>query len=128
MKQTDLFFSQVIDLKYHTLPPHILDALHAVYFACRAINQPQKYGPAIEVIIIDAVHQDYGSDSGRGQGFGVSKSGEREEKAEPRLVGKVAALFVITQEPSATKLTFPFKPFTSPPRPSTAQNTPQSPF
>lgn len=61
MKQTDLFFSQVIDLKHHTLPAHIMDALHAVYSACRAINQPNKYGPAIEVIIIDAVHQDYDS-------------------------------------------------------------------
>lgn len=61
MKQTDLFFSPVIDLRYHTLPAHVMDALHAVYSACRAVNQPQKYGPAIEVIIIDAVHQDYDS-------------------------------------------------------------------
>ena len=61
MKLTDLFFSQVIDLQHHTLPAHIMDALHAVYSACRAINQPQKYGPAIKVIIIDAIHQDYDS-------------------------------------------------------------------
>lgn len=61
MKQTDLFFSQVIDLQHHTLPAHIMNALHTVYAACRAINQPNKYGTAIEVIIIDAVHQDYDS-------------------------------------------------------------------
>ena len=61
MKQTDFFFSQVIDLQHHTLPAHIMDALHTVYSACRSINQPQKYGPAIEVIIIDAIHQDYDS-------------------------------------------------------------------
>ena len=61
MKQTSLFFSQVIALLHYTLPAHVMDALHAVYAACRAINQPKKYGPAIEVIIIDAVHQDYDS-------------------------------------------------------------------
>ena len=31
MKQTDLFFSQVIDLQHHALPPHIMNAFHAVY-------------------------------------------------------------------------------------------------
>ena len=35
--------------------------MYAVYEACKAINQPDRYGSSIYTIIITAVHQDYTS-------------------------------------------------------------------
>ena len=61
MKQTDFFFSPVVDLKTHHLPETAMNALHIVYEACKAINQPNQYGSSIDIIIIDAIHQDYDS-------------------------------------------------------------------
>ena len=61
MKQTDFFFSSVVDLKDHHLPKYAKDAMYTIYSACRAINQPNKYGPSVNVIQIDAILQDYDS-------------------------------------------------------------------
>ena len=61
MKQTDFFFSSVVDLKDHTLSEQNMNAMYAVYGACRAINQPNKYGSSVQTIMIDAIHQDYAS-------------------------------------------------------------------
>lgn len=61
MKQTDFFFSPIVDLKSHHVPEAAMNALHIVYEACKAINQPNEYGSSINTIIIDAIHQDYDS-------------------------------------------------------------------
>ncbi len=61
MKQTDFFFSAVVDMVDHPYKGPVKEAAHAVYRACKAINQPKKYGSAIESIIIDAILQDYNS-------------------------------------------------------------------
>ncbi len=61
MEQTKLFISPVVDLKYHSLPDYALHAMQTVYAAGKAINQSNKYGPSIETIIIEVIHQDYDS-------------------------------------------------------------------
>ena len=61
VEQTNLFISSVVDLQHHALPELVRHAIQTMYAAGKAINQPGKYGPAIETIIIDAIHQDYDS-------------------------------------------------------------------
>ena len=61
MKQTDFFFSSAVDLKRHSLSEQNMNAMYAVYDACKLINQPNQYGSSIKTIIITAVHQDYSS-------------------------------------------------------------------
>ena len=61
MKRTDFFFTSVVDLKYHSLSEQNMNAMYAVYEACKAINKPEKYGLSVHTIIIDAIHQDYTS-------------------------------------------------------------------
>ena len=61
MKQTDFFFSSVVDLESHRLSETAMAAMYAVYRACKAVNQPRRYGEAILTIRIDAIHQDYDS-------------------------------------------------------------------
>lgn len=61
MKQTDFFFTSVIDLKDHHLAEAHMNAMYVVYEACCEINKPEKYGSSVQSIIIDAIHQDYDS-------------------------------------------------------------------
>lgn len=58
MKQTDFFFTCVVNLRHLSFNSAVKEAMYAVYDACKAINQPNRYGSALQTIIIDAILQD----------------------------------------------------------------------
>lgn len=61
MGKTEFFFASTIDLEDHRLSEHNMDAMYALYQACKAINQPSRYGSSIRTITVIAVHQDHDS-------------------------------------------------------------------
>ena len=61
MSQTDFFFASTVDLSHHSLSEQNMDAMYAMYQACKAVNQPSQYGSSIHTIMVIAVLQDYAS-------------------------------------------------------------------
>ena len=61
MSQTEFFFSSTVDLSHHSLSEQNMDAMYALYQACKAVNQPSRYGSSIHTIMVTAVLQDYAS-------------------------------------------------------------------
>lgn len=61
MKQTDFFFSCVIDLMNHSFTENAENAMYTVFEACKSINQLHQYGSSVDIIQIDAILQDHES-------------------------------------------------------------------
>ena len=61
MGKTEFFFGATIDLNHHSLSEQNMNAMYAMYQACKAVNQPSRYGSSIHTIMAIAVLQDYAS-------------------------------------------------------------------
>ena len=61
MSKTEFFFGATVDLAHHSLSEQNMDAMYAMYQACKAVNQPSRYGSSIHTIMITVVLQDYTS-------------------------------------------------------------------
>lgn len=61
MTESEFFFSCTIDLQHHSFTDDAKKAMYATYSACKALNQPNKYGRSVYIIQIIAVLQDHES-------------------------------------------------------------------
>ncbi|MCO6493154.1 MAG: hypothetical protein J5I98_32340 [Phaeodactylibacter sp.] len=61
MSKTEFFFASTVDLEAHSLSEQNMDAMYAMYQACKAVNQPSRYGSSIHTISVIAVHKDHDS-------------------------------------------------------------------
>lgn len=61
MSKTDFFFGATVDLAHHSLSEQNMDAMYAMYQACKAVNQPSRYGSSIHIIMVIAVLKDHDS-------------------------------------------------------------------
>jgi len=59
MGKTEFFFGATVDLAHHSLSEQNMDAMYALYQACKAVNQPSRYGSSIQTISVIAVHKDH---------------------------------------------------------------------